>query len=109
MISTKMLGGLLCESCSKSDANLRRMREMARTGQVKTVADYPHLLQEWDAAANAGFDPAHVTYGSERKMTWVCRTCGNRFSMMVKNRTTQGQGCPLCGRKKSARTRSKKP
>ena len=31
-IKTKMLGGLLCEACSKSDANRRRMEERALSG-----------------------------------------------------------------------------
>ena len=109
MIRTKILGGLLCETCSKSDANLRRMKDAVKNGCAKAVAEYPYLMREWDYAENVGLDPACVTYGSERKVAWICENCGNHFRMMVKNRTRQGQGCPLCGRKKSAKTRSKQP
>lgn len=107
-IRTKMLGGLLCESCSKSDANMRRMEEAVKKGCAKAVADYSQLMKEWDHVENAALDPTCVSYGSERKVAWICASCENHFRMMVKNRTIQGQGCPLCGRKKSAQTRSKK-
>lgn len=106
-IRTKVLGGLLCETCSKSDANLRRMDAAVRKGCTKAVAEYPQLMREWDRTENVALDPARVSYGSERKVSWICENCGNHFRMMVKSRTRQGQGCPQCGRKKSAKTRSK--
>jgi len=105
-VKTKVLGGLRCENCSKSDAVLRRMKDRAQAKKAKTVAEFPLLLEEWDFDANAPLIPEHVTYGSERKLAWICKTCGNHFAMRVKARTRCGQGCPLCGRKKSAQTRS---
>lgn len=101
-IETKMRGGLLCESCSRHDAALSRMKDAAQKKRVKTVTDYPHLLKEWDFEANTGLDPRYVTYGSERKVGWICSLCGNHYSKMIKARTTLGQGCPICGKNKSS-------
>jgi len=94
----------MCESCSKTKANKERMIKKIQLGQVKCVADYPNLLKEWDDPK----DPFSISRGSMYKAHWKCSVCGNKFDMVVKNRTGQGQNCPICGRKKSAKTRSKK-
>ena len=103
-IKTKVKGGLMCESCSKIKANEERTIKKIMSGDVKSVADYPLLLKEW----NDSKDPTTVSRGSVYKAHWKCSVCGKEFDMIVKNRTGQGQGCPECGRKKSAKTRSKK-
>jgi len=106
---SRMQGGLYCEHCNKTKANRRRALERIRTGKSKALTEYPLLMREWDWEENAknGLDPTELTYGSEKSAAWICEACGNHFPMYIKNRTIQGQGCPLCGRKKSAQTRSK--
>ena len=93
----------MCESCSKTRANEERAIKKIKFGEVKSVADYPLLMKEW----NDPRDPASISRGSEYKAHWKCSVCGNEFDMIVKNRTGQNQGCPICGRIKSAKTRSK--
>lgn len=104
-VNTKKRTG--CEHCNKTEANIVRANKAIARGQAKSVADFPLLLKEWDWEENGELDPKTVTYGSMRKVSWICSTCGNKFQMAVKNRTGQGQGCPLCGIKKSAATRAK--
>ncbi|MBQ2059526.1 MAG: zinc-ribbon domain-containing protein, partial [Firmicutes bacterium] len=57
-------------------------------------ADYPNLLVEW----NDDRSPDTVARGSSYKAHWKCIICGNEFDMVVKARTGQGQGCPICAR-----------
>ncbi|MBQ6126592.1 MAG: zinc-ribbon domain-containing protein [Erysipelotrichaceae bacterium] len=102
-IKTKIKAGLGCESCNKTAANNRRTQEKIASGKIKSVADYPLLLKEW----NDPRDPKTVSYGNDKHALWKCSACGNEFSMIVKARTIQGQGCSKCGRKSQAISRGK--
>jgi len=55
-------------------------------------------MDEWDHERNIGVDPATVTYGSHKKVWWKCVVCGHRWPAVVKNRTSNGIGCPECGK-----------
>ncbi len=103
-IKTKVKGGLYCESCSKSAANNERAIMRIKDGKTKSIADFPEIAKEWIDER----DPTTVSRGSEYRAKWKCSVCGNEFPMAVKARTLQGQGCPECGRKKSALSRTKK-
>ena len=103
-IKTKVKGGLKCSSCSYSNENHKRTINKIKNGLVKSIADYPNLLKEWNDVR----DPSTVSRGSNYKAKWKCSVCGNEFEQFVKNRTIQNQGCPKCGIKKSAATRRKK-
>ena len=59
------------------------------------AANYPELLAEWDYSKNIGTDPATVHYGSEIKVSWICKKCGNCWEARVSNRV-HGKGCPYC-------------
>lgn len=62
-----------------------------------SLADHsPHLLGEWDAEFNAPLTPDTVSYGSSKKVHWICSARGHHFMAMVKNRTRLGSGCPYC-------------
>lgn len=62
-----------------------------------SLADHsPHLLGEWDAEFNAPLTPEAVSYGSSKKVHWICSARGHHFMAMVKNRTRLGSGCPYC-------------
>jgi DNA-directed RNA polymerase subunit RPC12/RpoP len=50
-------------------------------------------------AAEALFDPTTVTPGSSRKLPWRCVE-GHEWLAQVKNRTSRGSGCPVCGNKR---------
>lgn len=54
---------------------------------------YPTLALEAD-----GWDPASITFGSHRKMNWVC-PLGHRYSATIAHRTAvKATGCPNCGK-----------
>ena len=108
-VKTRMHGDLHCETCTKTAENRRRALEKAKSGRSHLLSEYPLLMREWDHEANGTLDPLTLTYGSEKSAWWKCEACGNSFRQVIKNRTVQGQGCPLCGRKRSAQKRSKQP
>ncbi len=102
-VATKYVGGLYCEKCSRITAQENSNLNRIKSGKVKSVADYPELLKEWIDDR----DPATVSYGSEYKAKWKCFICGNEFFMVVKHRIKQGQGCPICGRKRIIESKKK--
>ena len=46
-----------------------------------------------------GWDPAKLTYGSERKLNWKCPK-GHIYKAEVLKRTTRGYGCSFCSGKR---------
>ncbi|SUV06410.1 Uncharacterised protein [Priestia megaterium] len=59
---------------------------------------YPKLILEWDIKKNH-LNPYIVTYGSSKKVWWVCPKCRNSYKSSINNRTS-GRGCPFCAGKK---------
>ncbi len=91
-IKTKVKGGLMCESCSKSAANKKRTIEKINNNEIESILDYPELLKEWNDSRN----PGEVAAGSDKKAKWKCSNCGHEFNMVIKNRTKNGYKCPFC-------------
>lgn len=62
---------------------------------------YPELLSEWDYENNRkiGCEPEYISAYSSKKVYWICKTCGNKFSVEVRGRTTYGRGCKICKHK----------
>lgn len=61
---------------------------------------FPQLLDEWNYEMNTGISPNQLLPGSEKKVWWTCRTCGNTWKAMIYNRT-KGSGCPECGKNRA--------
>lgn len=55
---------------------------------------HPKLAKEAD-----GWDPKTIASGSHRKLSWKCKK-GHKWDAIVKNRTSQEQGCPYCSGKR---------
>ena len=68
---------------------------------------YPHLANEWNTEKNDGHSPSEFTCGSNQKVWWKCSTCGNEWQSTISHRTN-GRGCPVCAKKRSAEKLSKK-
>ncbi len=64
----------------------------------RTVADYPHLVTEWDWEKNGDLRPEAVPYRSHRKVWWKCRECQYCWPAAASKRTS-GRGCPCCAGK----------
>ena len=60
----------------------------------------PELLDEWNYIKNdeLGITPYSVSYGTEKKVWWICKKCGySWYSTIVSRTRKKGSGCPVCG------------
>ena len=57
------------------------------------------VASEWHPTKNGDLLPTQITYGSNKRFWWQCKTCGNEWQTSVANRVA-GKGCPICGRVK---------
>ena len=55
-------------------------------------------LEQWDAALNLPVTPENISYGSKKKVWWICGK-GHRWQAAVYTRTGSGTGCPICAGK----------
>lgn len=53
-----------------------------------------NFLTEWSEENT--ISPSQVSYGSGKRVLWVCSVCGHKWLSEVKSRK-QGTGCPSCG------------
>ena len=58
----------------------------------------PDIASEWHPVKNEDLLPAQFTYGSEKKVWWLCSKCGNEWETTINNRTNGyfSTGCPKC-------------
>ncbi|MCX4248648.1 MAG: zinc-ribbon domain-containing protein [Bacilli bacterium] len=55
---------------------------------------YPKLAKEWNYDKNGKLKPEYISYGSEKKVWWICKE-GHEWEAVVHSRT-KGVGCPYC-------------
>lgn len=60
---------------------------------------FPILMREWDYVKNDEIDPLEITYGSAKKVWWICER-GHEWKAVIKKRTLRGDGCPYCNGKR---------
>lgn len=65
----------------------------------------PELAKEWDYENNAELKPNQVVSGSNKKVSWICSQCGNRWEASIQARVQRDSGCPKCARIKGGQTR----
>lgn len=58
---------------------------------------FPEISQEWDFEANYPLTPKDVAAYSNKKVNWICNTCGHKWVAAIDNRTN-GKGCPSCSK-----------
>ena len=63
------------------------------------ASTHPHLCLEWHPDKNHPITPEHVTFGSDKKVWWLCHQ-GHEWKVAVKARgTIMANGCPYCSNK----------
>lgn len=55
----------------------------------------PDIAKEWHPSKNGSLAPEDVSYGSGKKVWWVCKNGHNYFSS-IDNRTCSGESCNVC-------------
>ena len=56
---------------------------------------HPELADEWDYQGNGDLLPSMVLCNRHKAVSWVCKTCGNRYQAYIYNRL-RGDACPYC-------------
>lgn len=74
-------------------------------GYNDLTTTHPILCEEWDYEKNHWL-PTQCSQGSDKKVWWRCKNCGNNWETTISNRT-KGSGCPKCAQKKKGETRRK--
>jgi len=59
---------------------------------------HPNIAKQWHPTKNGSLTPQQVTFGSGKKVWWLCSKCGYEWKSSVLNRT-KGRSCPLCANK----------
>ncbi len=60
----------------------------------------PELMKEWDFEQNHGLDPAELVVGSNKKSSWVCYLCNNKWKTSIYHRAVSKSGCRKCSANK---------
>ena len=57
----------------------------------------PNLLKEWDYEKNKDISPTTISYGSKKKVWWLC-PLGHSYKATISHRTTLDSptACPIC-------------
>lgn len=89
--------GTGCPYCSNK-RTLAGFNDLATTN--------PELLDEWDFDKNQSISPYEIQAGTEKKVWWKCKKCGNSWKSLISSRSTKG--CPKCGVELSNSSKYKK-
>ena len=84
--------GTGCKRCSKMGKKITPKAEY----KGKKVSDIPRLFTEWHPTKNSSHEPSKVTYGSAKKIWWLCSE-GHEWVQTPNARTGRGLDCPYCG------------
>jgi hypothetical protein len=72
------------------------MNETSNTERLLSVK-FPDIAREWDFSKNGELTPSDVTYGSNKKVYWICPICNESYPCTISNRTSKARkGCPYC-------------
>ena len=56
---------------------------------------YPDLAREWHHTKNGKLTPNNVSYGSTKRVWWLCQE-GHEYVSTPNDRTSSKKGCPYC-------------
>jgi DNA-directed RNA polymerase subunit RPC12/RpoP len=60
------------------------------------VKNYPKLIKEWDYSKNKNVDINTISFGSGKRVHWICSKCQGSWISSVLHRTKSKSGCPYC-------------
>ncbi|MBR6935778.1 MAG: zinc-ribbon domain-containing protein [Clostridia bacterium] len=91
--------GCGCPKCGRKLAKKARYNYILQARGTLSNR-FPDIAAEWDYAKNGDLSPDTETAGSDKKIWWKCRVCNNSWQATISSRTSNGNGCPECGKKK---------
>lgn len=76
-------------------------------GENDLLSQNPELAKEWDYERNGDLTPDRITVNNNKKVWWVCNTCGHHWPASVGHRN-KGEGCRKCADKQRTLSRHKR-
>ena len=82
------------------------LRTLYPTKKSPLIQTHPDLMKEWNFEKNNSIDPRLVTFGSDKRVWWICKKDqSHEWQSTISNRTKIksekiGTGCPLCSGRK---------
>lgn len=76
-------------------------------GENDLLSRNPELAKEWDYERNGDLTPDRITVNNNKKVWWVCNTCGHHWPASVAHRN-KGEGCRKCADKQRTLSRHKR-
>lgn len=96
-LSSSRVFGRGCPVCAKEKQGISRSKTVAKMGN-DFASNYPELLVEWDYNRN-NIQPSEISKGSNRKVWWICRVCGNQYEYRVSDKIRCASlGCSKCNK-----------
>ena len=96
------LKGSGCPECGYSVKMQSTIIKNARIKGNDLQTKFPKIASEWDYETNKPLTPYDVTYGSNKKVWWICPICGNSYQAWISDRTGKKKtSCPSCSHKKT--------
>lgn len=87
----------------------KQIMSYLNTRKTSLASEYPEIAAEWDYDTNYPLLPENFPPHSNERASWVCKTCGRKWSAAIGDRTRANKtGCPDCGRKRGAAQRKKR-
>ncbi|MBO4355292.1 MAG: zinc-ribbon domain-containing protein, partial [Clostridia bacterium] len=88
-------------SIPKPDIDLKRDLSEIYALYIRSIKEnnisskYPEIAADWNYELNKGLTPEMFSFGSNKKVWWTCKVCGNDYDMIISHRTNN-MGCPYC-------------
>ncbi|MCQ2966901.1 MAG: hypothetical protein MJ250_09245 [Alphaproteobacteria bacterium] len=85
-IDKRTVRGFSCPYCSN---------QKVLKGYNDLVTTHPEIAKEWHPTKNGSLKPSNVTFGSGKKVWWIC-PIGHEYQTSVHSRGSGGTNCPIC-------------
>lgn len=82
-------------------------RKLPIIGENDLATTHPDLVLEWDYEENV-HKPEEYLEGSNKKVSWVCSTCGHRWKAQIIHRALRNNKCPECAKIQRGITKTKR-
>ena len=98
-VNVRIQTGSGCPKCGYAI----KMQQTIKNSVVKSKKDlasrFPEIAKEWDYENNKDLDPSTVSFGSNKKVWWICPK-GHHYEAWITDRTGKHKsGCPYCAGK----------
>ncbi|WP_448412428.1 zinc-ribbon domain-containing protein [Mycolicibacterium sp. XJ652] len=94
-VNSRTGGGHGCPACGRRAAG--KAKSAPRPGE-SLAEKLPDVAAEWHPTLNGDLTPHDVGFSSNKRVWWLCRSCGNEWQVQVSNRR-HGAACKKCSSK----------